>query len=475
MRLIAVMIAFTILLTACIGGGDDVATPEALAGSPTTEAATQPPSSPDPTATESVAPSPSATPAPQQPEPTPTASPTAGTEAPAVTPTTEDVAENGDLELLIQEVAEQTAAIRGLPLLEDIDSEIIDREQLRENLLVLLDEYGQEQADLDRDVLWMLRLFPDRDLDYFALQIDLYTEQVAGYYDSDTGQLFVIGEPGGLTADQKVTLSHEIVHALQDQHFGLDLYDEDDPDFDRFTAFQSLYEGDATWTMIQWAISHLSMEEIGEFLAAGDDTDTSTFDNAPRYVRESLIFPYNAGFAFVEALIAEGGIEAVDAAMQDPPVSTEQIIHPEAYINQPRDLPLEVDVPELDGALGEDWDEVYEGSLGVFDLVILLEENGVANGTSAASGWGGAWFVTYQSGDDLLSVLSTRWDSDADAVEFDEALKQTMASSQQDGDIWFDGERYHHIATTGDSVVLTSATNRDALLTALEAMQVPMT
>ena len=467
MRLIAVMIAFTILLTACIGGDDDVATPDALTSTPPIEASSEP----DPTATETAAPDPTETPVPEGPEPTQTAASTPSPQAPVATPTSDDSAGNGDLEPLIQEIAEQTADIRGLPLLQDIDSEIIDREQLRENLLVLIEEdYGQEQADLDRDVLWMLRLIPDRSLDYFALQIDLYTEQVAGYYDIEAGQLFVIGDGGALTADQKVTMSHEIVHAIQDQHFGLDLYDEDDPDFDRFTAFQSVYEGDATWTMIEWAISNLSMQEIGEFLSAGDDTDTSTFDNAPRYIRESLVFPYSAGFAFVEALIDEGGLEAVDAAMQDPPVSTEQIIHPEKYINEPRDLPLEVELPDLQGALGDGWDEVYEGSLGEFDLTILLEENGVSNGSRAAAGWGGTWFVTYQSDDELLTVLSTRWDTENDAVEFDEAIRQTMTNYAQDGDIWFDGDRYHHIDTAGDSVVLTSATDRDALVAALDAM-----
>jgi len=471
MRLMAVLIAFTFLLTACIGSDDVVETPDAPANTPTIEAATEPPSGPDPTATEADTPDPSPTPTADDAEPTEAADPTPAPDEPAPTPTSDDSAANGELEQLIQEIAQQTAVVRGLPLLDEIDSEIIDREQLRENLLTIIEEdYGQEQADLDRDVLWLLRLIPERSLDYFALQIDLYTEQVAGYYHSETKQLVVIGEPGGLTADQKVTLSHEITHALQDQHFGLDRYDEDDPDFDRFTAFQSVYEGDATWTMIQWAISHLSMAEISEFLTAGDDTDTSTFDNAPRYVRDSLIFPYSAGFAFVEQLIASGGLDALDAAMQDPPVSTEQILHPEKYINEPRDLPLEVDLPDLDGVLGDDWEEVYEGSLGEFDLLILLEENGVANGTSAAAGWGGAWFVTYQSGDDLLAVLSTRWDTTDDAVEFDEALRQTMAGNEQDGDIWFDGDRYHHIASSGDSVVLITSTDRDALLAALDAM-----
>jgi hypothetical protein len=465
MRLTALFLTLMLLVTACIGDDDNLL-PEAIGDTPTVEATT--PTSID------TAPSPTVEPdaAPASPEATPTdaVDPTPTPVDPDPSPTVDDEVDDDELAQTIERIADETSDVRGLPLLEDINIEIIDREQLRANLLALLeDDYGQEQADLDRDALWILRLIPDRELDYLQLQIDLFTEQVAGYYDSETGELFVIGEGEEFSADEKVTASHEITHALQDQHFGLDRYDEDDPDFDRQTAFQSVYEGDATWTMIQWAVTNLSMAEISEFLEAGENTDSETFDNAPRYVRDSLLFPYNAGFAFVEELIRHGDLEALDSAMEDPPVSTEQILHPEKYINEPRDLPLDVEIPDLGDALGEEWEEVYEGSAGEFDLRILLEENRPGNARDAVEGWGGAWFVTYQSGDDLLVVLSTRWDTAEDAAEFEEALLDTMVQYEQDGNIWFDGERYHTIFAGGDSVVLTTSTDRDALQAALDA------
>src|SRR5690606_5160004 len=142
------------------------------------------------------------------------------------------------------------------------------------------------------------------------------------------------------------------------------------------------------------------------------------------------------------------------------------------YINEPRDLPLEVVIPDLVPRLGDGWQETYQGTLGEFDLMILLEENGVADSHSATEGWGGTRFAMYASGDDRLTVLSTRWDTPEGATEFDEALRETMSGYELDGDIWTDGERYFAIITDNDRVVLTTSTSRDALQAALNGQQV---
>lgn len=475
MRLISLAVAMLFVLSACsVGGGDD-ATPDAAERTPTLELATPAGAEPtvaavdEPTADDDAAePTPTLPGVPTPPE----VAPTPPTVEPETTPAA--TGDTADLAALIDQIAEDTAQVRELELLDEINSQIINRAQLGENLRQLIeDEFPQEQADLDRDLLWMLRLIDDPALDYYQLTVDLLTEQVAGYYNSDTGELFVISEEGDLSADQKVTMSHEIVHALQDQHYGLDPYDEDSTDFDRLTAFTALIEGDASWAMIQYAIQHLTAEEINEFVTGAAAREGSpTLDSAPRYIRDGLLFPYEAGFAFVEALIAEGGIDAVNAALEDPPVSTEQILHPEKYISEPRDLPLEVDIPDLSQALGDGWEETYNGTLGEFDLLLLLEENGVRSAGSAAEGWGGTGFEMWSDADAMLTVMATRWDTEEDAAEFDEALRQTLASYEQDGDIWFDGARYHAMVTTGDRVVLTTSTGRDALMAAHNAQQV---
>ena len=474
MRLISLTIVVLFVLSACAVGSDDDATPNAPEATPTVELATpdaiEPTAEADDEPTAEAAAEPTATQAAET-----TATEDASEQAtPEDEPSTTAEADTGDLAALIDQIAADTATVRELELLEEIDSEIINREQLGENLLQLIEEdFGREQAELDRDLLWTLRLIDDPELDYYQLTVDLLTEQVAGYYDSDSGELFVISEESDLSADQKVTMSHEIVHALQDQHFGLDPYDEDSTDFDALTAFAALTEGDASWAMIQYAIQYLTQEEINEFVSgAGAQPSSPTLDSAPRYIREGLLFPYEAGFAFMEALINEGGIEAVNAAFENPPVSTEQILHPETYISEPRDLPLEVDIPNLAGTLDDGWEETYAGTLGEFDLVILLEENGIEDAGDAALGWGGTHFEMWSDGEALLTVMATRWDTEQDAAEFDEALRQTLASYEPDGDIWTDGARFHAVISSGDRVVLITSTNRDALTAAQAAQQV---
>ncbi len=466
MRLISLAIVMLFVFSACSIGDNDDTTPVVSEATPTV--ALTPPAAAESTATAEDDAN-ETQPAESTPPESPSGEATANPE-----PTQPEAADAAELAEVIDQIALQTSEVRRLELLEEIDSQIINREQLRENLVEMLEvDLGREQAELDRDLLWMLRLIDDPELDYYQLTVDLLTEQVAGYYDSDTGQLFVISEDSELAADTKVTMSHEITHALQDQHFGLDRYDEDSTDFDRLTAFSSVVEGDASWTMVQYAIQYLTQEEIGEFVTgAGAEQSSETLENAPRYIRDGLLFPYERGFTFVEALLGEGDLDAVNAALENPPVSTEQILHPEKYTSTPQDLPLEVDVPDLTEALGDGWAETYQGTLGEFDLVILLEENGVTPAGAAAEGWGGTRFEVWSNNDALLTVLATRWDSEQDAAEFSAALNQTFSSYTQEGDIWSDGSRFYTVISSGDRVTLTTSTDRDALVAARDAQQV---
>lgn len=457
MRLIALAVALAFILSACITDDND-ASPEV----PTVEQTSPAETEPSPTTAA---------------DPTPNSEPTAASESTQPTeasPTGGAGSDDAEIQATIDEIAEQTAQVRGLELLNPIDSEIIGRDQLAENLVETLDEdYGREGAELDRDLLWMLRLIDDRDLDYYQLQLDLYTEQVAGYYESETKELYVIGDDATLPPDQKVTMSHEITHALQDQHFGLDRYNDESTDIDAITAFAALTEGDATNEMVQWAGQYLTQQELMEFIqGSSDPPESPAFDNSPPYVQQSLLFPYDAGFGFVQALIAAGGLDAVNAAFENPPISTEQIMHPEKFISDPQDVPLEVDMPDLAPALGDGWSETYQGTLGEFDLNILLDQNGADDSKTASAGWGGTRFAMYANDADLLTILATRWDTEQDATEFQEALTQTMSDYDESGEFWTDGTRFYSVVASGDSVTLTSSTNQDAL-TAAQPVNTP--
>ncbi|MEX2315502.1 MAG: hypothetical protein WD628_07255, partial [Thermomicrobiales bacterium] len=180
----------------------------------------------------------------------------------------------------------------------------------------------------------------------------------------------------------------------------------------------------------------------------------------------SLYFPYEDGNAFVQNFYQQGGFAAIDEIFADPPVSTEQILHPEKYRDQ-RDDPQPVDLPDLTGALGAGWAELDTDSLGEFDLSILLRENGALNDDEAAAGWGGGRYAYYESDAGALIAVKTVWDSPADATEFYEAMLATL-NGPLDGEIGDAGQgRFLGLREADDAVWFITSTDRAAVEAAL--------
>lgn len=240
-------------------------------------------------------------------------------------------------------------------------------------------------------------LIPDT-LDLRKLLLELYGEQIIGYYDPDTKTLFVVeGAPRGEIA---TVLAHELVHALQDQHLNLDSLVSQRGDNDRQTAAQAAFEGQATLVMF----ARMLEEQLGRPLRPGDMPDLRTqlgaqleaqnsrfpvFRGAPRIIRETMLFPYLGGAGFVQALwrAAESRGEAGFPAPVGPllPVSTKQVIDPERYFLAERDDPTELRLaPPAEG-----WQLIYENNLGELEVGILLKEHLGAGAESAARGWDG--------------------------------------------------------------------------------------
>lgn len=474
-RLWLVLVA-SLVLAGCAGLGDDddptaTAPPATATGVAQVETT---PTAAEATATSTTAPA-TATGVPVEPTPTDVvitvATATPGGNAGQPTPTT-----GGDptaLEAVLAQILADTSVVRELDLLHPVPAEIIGREQLRANLIVELEsEYSQEEADADTLELWLLRLVPDRDLDLYQLQLDLLSEQVAGYYDPDRDELFIIsdaGNGGELGAEGEYTASHEYVHALQDQHFDLETVQGDtDGDADRGLGITSLIEGDASLSSTLYLFQY--MGDRADDLFSGELGSTSVIDSAPAYVSESLIFPYEHGIEFATALYLAGGNAAIDAAFADPPISTEQILHPEKYTAEQRDDPQAVDLPELAGALGSGWSQTDTDTLGEFDFQVLLRENGANDADSGAAGWGGARFVLLQNGEQAVVALRTVWDTPAEADEFYEALLETLPAGADGGEIVSDGTRFYGVSFNGDEVVYVAGTDAAAVGAALGAL-----
>jgi hypothetical protein len=134
---------------------------------------------------------------------------------------------------------------------------------------------------------------------------------------------------------------------------------------------------------------------------------------APVILSETMIFPYLRGLVFCARLTNDGGWKALSDAYREPPLSTEQVIHPEKYRAKP-DRPMRIDLGTLEP--GCDWHELGRNVVGEMQLGVLLRRHG---GKAAAAGWDGDRFAVFEGPKGRLALVwLTTWDSEADAVEF---------------------------------------------------------
>ena len=413
-------------------------------------------------------PTPSVTPSPASSTPNPVpSSPSAS--APASPAATEDS------DAIYSLIRDQVEAIRSLEPTADVEPVTIDETQLVENLEAEIDaEQSPEEMALSEDLLGTLGLIPEG-ASIRELTLDLLAGQVAGYYSPERDELFVVSRTGqALGPVERVTYAHEFTHQLQDQNFDLGSLDTTSVDqSDRALAQLALIEGDAVYAQTVWLQQNLTGAELLELLQASLDPEAlEALNKAPAYLRETSLFPYQDGLALVQGLIQDGDYDAVDKAFSDPPDSTEQVIHPNKYLQ--REDPIEVRIPTgIAGQVGRGWSEAVRDTLGELILRIWLSEHGVEGpatlGTCrrdipacrATDGWGGDRLVLLRSGDGSLAVaLKTTWDSEAEASEFADAAAIAIADPR------LDGARLFHRAGSRD-VLIAIGEDAAAVLAAL--------
>jgi hypothetical protein len=340
------------------------------------------------------------------------------------------------------DITRQVANLRGLEPKRSVAKGVLGRDAIGAKLRERIGkEYTPEEVRVEARTLKRLGLLP-ADADYEKLLIDLLMEQVAGFYDPYERQLYIADWLG--MELQRPALAHEIEHALQDQYFDLKGFSEPiKDDGDRQLARSALVEGDGTAVMLEFVAQSLGldlaklkapsvMDQLGSQLAAGAMNQSPVFTRAPRFLRETLIFPYFAGMNFVLKLRGSGAWSRVDELFKRPPESTEQVIHPDKYVAHEPPVPV---VPAPIEALAPA-KVLRRDVLGELEFRVLLSsrlDDGVAG--RAAEGWGGDRLVVYGEPDandgkapplPSLVDLST-WDTVKDAEEIESALRALFA------------------------------------------------
>jgi hypothetical protein len=245
---------------------------------------------------------------------------------------------------------------------------------------------------------------------------NLLEEQIVGYYDPRTKVLYIV--EGAAKDIAGITITHELVHTLQDQYISLDSVQKLRDDNDRLATAQSVFEGQAVYEQIAIMLggSNIAINLPGGWdrirdLIRESQSSMPIFAAAPRLIQETLIFPYLSGAEFYRNYKER---KPGTVIYQDMPVSTEQVIHPAAFFVN-RDAPTRVSLGTLSNATS-----TYQNDIGEFETRLFLFEqlNDQNEAVRGAAGWDGDRYAVINTPQGPGIVWVSVWDSPVEAGEF---------------------------------------------------------
>ncbi len=352
------------------------------------------------------------------PNPTPTP-----TETPSPTLVPPDATQIADMVKLENQVMN----LRGLPWNGSPPVYVVSQDQA-ENVLQSEVDWSGYRAKIENQAKSFVALgliAPTFDLAKYSLTG--LSEGQLGFFNPADKTIYMVGyQFGGM---DHLVFTHEFDHALV-VHYYPDIervYNDSicPNNTQRCQAIQALVEGDASLLMAQWYSTYASAsdkKDIGQYQIP---FATGTNQNSPPYVGPLSDFIYTTGEQFVLSLWQKGKWGNVNRAYDNLPVSTEQILHPEKYLNA--EQPVTMTVPDLLPSLGSGWTLVSSDSLGELMTYLMLAYGTDTNAQiplqealTASAGWGGDHYLVYgsETGDQTVLAAEWSWDTDKDAAEF---------------------------------------------------------
>lgn len=340
-------------------------------------------------------------------------------------PSREKITAQGPYAREVAEAIPKIEKVTGLKYKKQPVLERRSKEQVHQYLMKQFeDERSQSDLAAQQILLRRLGLVPE-DFDLRSLMLDLYTEQIAGFYDPATKVLYVVD--GAKPEEVGFLVEHELVHALQDQYTNLDSLLHLKGDDDRVLAAQSVMEGQATLVPIQSMLGPAAglpggWEKVRQLIRE-NQSSMPKFASAPEILQETLLFPYLSGAEFMRRYQDQGRTGL--PAGPDLPVSSTQIMHAQAYFGAHREQPVAITLPAPRGATS-----TFQNDMGEFETRIFLFQHLKDQNTSvlAAEGWAGDRYMILHTphGDGLAWV--TTWRSPVDAGEFRTAMQKVFTA-----------------------------------------------
>jgi len=409
----------------------------------------------------------------------------------------------------VDEILQFASKDTGLPIKTPVKRELASRETVEKYISERLeDDEDEKRFERTELVLKKFGLLP-RDFDLRPFMIKLLRDQVAGFYDSKRKTVHMLD---WVPVDaQRPVLAHELTHALQDQSIDLEQWlkdlrrqvkaklDQDNADGDideEISARTALLEGQGMAVLIDYILSPMghSMEDsprVVEAMKAGMSSNEGSplLNSAPMLLRESLVFPYRDGLGFVQALLMQGGKKrAYGEALLQPPHDTHEILSPKSYLSKAK-VPLLL-LPNLKPAMEKDYDRYDAGSVGQFDIVLLMKQFADEDAARQLSPeWrGGIYYAVSRkrAGDskaalktgDLGLVYLSKWATAAAGKRFadiyEKSLKKKYSSLEPTAGGWRTEEGPVSIEAFGEYVLVMEGLDEKTAAATRKIMQESM-
>ncbi|MCY4392370.1 MAG: hypothetical protein OXE43_09995 [Chloroflexi bacterium] len=456
-----------------------------------TAQATEPaPASPTSTATETATAAPA-------PTPTPTPTPALAESAPA-SPTATLPGEAVPVTGALREMLDDVAIARGLDPPTDLRVRTFAAEEVVE---VYTGRFSEEQREALEagGALYQLLGYVEPGETLWDVTVST-AAHVAGFYSFGDRTLWVASEEEGvdfegLSAEERHTLAHEMVHAIQDYHFNLRESGRGASTIDARLAWTSVVEGDAVLHTTAWearfALDAGGAVPVGHLLALANRRQPAEL---PPAILRAFIFPYVTGPVAVQAIIDREGAEAANALFADPPPGTSAIIQSDLLGGDWRpeaDIARLLPASAIADSLGPEWTEVESGVLGQFHLMnyLLGDRLGYpwpAQGYAdrrytdaevrvqrAGEGWRGDYYRIFERGEDQVLIAVVRFETTLDSSQFGVAHRASLAGGQVAADSTYtlvtrdDGYVVARIAPVGRTVFFAIGTSAEVARAAL--------
>lgn len=273
------------------------------------------------------------------------------------------------------------------------------------------------------------------EVDIFESVNDLSDGGTLAYYDHVTDRVTVRGTE--VTVDLRVTLVHELVHVLQDQHFDLSRLASMETSGEA-VAFRAIVEGDASLVESRY-VETLSPDERGEYDATYlEQLEAANYDEIPGILTASFGAPYALGEPLVGIVQLAEGWAGVDAMLEDPPTTELELFAPLAHLNG--FSPVAVDPIEVP----DDHELIEEGDFGAITLYLMLAaRTDPVAALAVVDEWTGDAYAMFRDPDGTVCTQLVLAVGDLDLVEDGLARWVDASPEGSPADLTRVGDRLH--------------------------------